>query len=272
MGVWIADLQKMSTELAQEVQYFMPLEGGEVHRVNDWLGKKLGIRFGGIIHCVSCGKKISKAYGQGFCFPCFQESPEAAECIIHPEKCRGHLGEGRDPQWEYEHHVKPHVVYMALTTEVKVGVTRESQIPHRWIDQGADAAMVIGWFPYRKLAGEAEVALKAHFTDKTNWINMVTGKPPREVDWNWLREDNREKLPTHLHRYLVNNGALTEIRYPVLTYAEKVRSLNLMNMPEYTGRLTGIRGQYLLFEDGMVFNVRNHSGFRVQLELNLENP
>ncbi len=123
--------------------------------------------------CVSCGRGVTKFYGQGFCFPCFRDAPEASECIVRPELCRAHLGEGRDPAWERDHHDTEHFVYLSHTGGIKVGVTRGTQVPVRWIDQGAVLALPIARTPYRQLAGAIEVALKAHFADRTNWRKML---------------------------------------------------------------------------------------------------
>ena len=49
----------------------------------------------------------------------------------------------RDYDWEMAHHMQPHVVYLSKTAGIKVGVTRETQIPYRWIDQGAVEALIL---------------------------------------------------------------------------------------------------------------------------------
>ncbi len=265
MERYLTDLEKMRTQNGAPIQYFLPTEQGEVN-LNAWIGKEVSLFFGGVIHCVGCGKRIQKPMAQGFCYDCFMQSPDNSPCILHPELCKGHLAEGRDVAWEFTHHVQPHTVYFALTTAVKVGVTRNTQIPTRWIDQGAGAAMVFAQVPYRKLAGEIEVALKAHFTDKTNWQHLVTGQPQVNEDIEEVRKAALGWLPAHLQSYVTSQAVLQSLDYPVQSYPEKAKSLNLLSQAEFSGTLTGIRGQYLLFKEGLVFNVRNHSGFRVQWE------
>ncbi len=137
-----------------------------------------GARYRGILTCASCGKRVKKFYGQGFCFPCLQSAPEAAECIIRPELCRAHLGEGRDPDWERAHHMTEHAIYLSYTGGVKVGITRSTQVPVRWIDQGAVSALIIARVPYRQLSGLIEVDLKRLFADRTNWRAMLKLVPP----------------------------------------------------------------------------------------------
>ena len=71
-----------------------------------------------------------KSFNQGYCYTCFQNSPMSSECIIKPELCRAHLGEGRDMEWEREHHLKDHYVYLAVSSGVKVELLeiRRSQL------------------------------------------------------------------------------------------------------------------------------------------------
>jgi len=136
------NLSKMRTQIDGEVEYTLVL-GDDHIEMNDLIGTEISLSFTGQINCVSCGKLAKKAFGQGFCYPCFINSPMNAECIIRPELCEAHLGKGRDPEWEKKHHLQKHNVYLALTSKVKVGVTRHDQIPTRWIDQGAWKALVI---------------------------------------------------------------------------------------------------------------------------------
>lgn len=255
------NLAKMKTELALPVNYFLRL-GDERLLLNEFLGKPVSLVFEKQIYCVNCGRKTPKSFAQGFCYPCFANSPENAECIIRPELCRGHLGEGRDPQWELEHHVQPHVVYLALSSAVKVGVTRESQMPTRWIDQGASQALVLARTPNRFTAGTLEVALKSFLTDKTNWQRMLKGETSQE-SLHEVKDLLKEKLAPELAEHITGDEALLEIQYPVLKHPSKVTSVGFDKMPEIQGVLSGIKGQYLMFEDGRVLNIRNHAGYQI---------
>ncbi|MBK9176059.1 MAG: DUF2797 domain-containing protein [Flavobacteriales bacterium] len=230
-----------------------------------FIGKPLTLRATGVLSCVCCGKRVKKLFQQGFCYPCLLSAPEASECIVRPELCRAHLGEGRDPEWERAHHATEHVVYLSFTGNVKVGVTRATQVPTRWIDQGAVAALVIARVPYRQLAGLIEVGLKRLFADKTNWRAMLKEVPP---DGDALREARAQAmgaLRVDLHDYLMTDDEPLLIRYPVLAYPPKVNSISLEKQPEVGGVLMGIKGQYLFFEDGRVLNVRNQSGYHVEM-------
>ncbi len=225
----------------------------------------------GKYNCVRCGRPTNRTFGEGFCFPCFRDAPEAAECIVKPELCEAHLGRGRDPEWEAAHHNQPHVVYLAVSSAVKVGVTRQTQVPTRWIDQGAAWAVMIAEVPYRQLAGLIEVALKDLYTDRTAWQRMLKNEPAPEVDL----EREAMQIAQHLNdtqpelaKYLipVENLDPITLRYPVADPPTKVKSVNLGKVGGIESVLRGARGQYLIFEGGAVLNVRRHSGFFVTIE------
>ena len=267
MPTYEGNIRKMRTQLAEPVHYILPLNDQPVD-MNELIGQQISIQFDGQINCINCGRLTKKSYSQGFCYPCMIKSPQNSECIIRPELCRAHLGEGRDVEWERKHHLQPHIVYLAQTDAVKVGVTRDTQVPTRWIDQGAWRAIKIAEVPYRFLAGQIEVALKSHFTDKTNWRSMLTDKTNDTLDIRDYHRTAVDQLPADLREYYCGDCSVTSIHYPVLAYPTKVKSVGLEKNPEVTGRLTGIRGQYLMFGDGRVLNVRTHSGYYVRLSSN----
>lgn len=269
------DLRKMKTALNSngEANYALRLfdkASGELTTeigLNEYIGKELSIQFLDKIHCTSCGVTVKKTYLGGLCYKCLNEAPEGSPCIIRPELCEAHLGKGRDVQWEEENHNQPHVVYLAATNVIKVGVTRKTQVPTRWIDQGAASAIRFAETPNRYLAGVLEVALKDAFTDKTNWRKMLTNETDDSLDLETAKWEMEELLPSDLAEYMVDDDEITEIAYPVLNYPNKVKSLNLSKTPLISGRLTGIRGQYLIFNEGEVFNVRSYAGYHVAVEL-----
>lgn len=267
MSQYLGPISKMKTDFNSIVQYSLMLGDDKVN-MNELIDKSINLTHTGRIFCVSCGKQTKKSFGQGFCYPCFMNSPDNSECIIKPELCRAHLGEGRDIEWEKNHHLQPHYVYLALSNEVKVGVTRSTQVPTRWIDQGASAAIIIAEVPYRQLAGVIELELKKHMTDKTNWQRMLKNEIAQGVSMIEKRDAAIEMLPDDLKKYTVASSEVIEINYPVLQYPIKVVSQNFDKTAEITGVLKGIKGQYLLFDGGRVLNIRNASGYEVKLELN----
>lgn len=256
-------LSKMETEFGHPIQYYLIFESSFLN-VNQLIGKKLEINFEGF-QCLNC-KKNKKIYRQGFCYDCFYSSPAVGDWIMRPELSKAHLGiADRDLDYETRVQLQPHVVYLALSSEVKVGVTRKTQIPTRWIDQGACKAIAILEVPNRYLAGITEVELKKHFTDKTNWRKMLQHEA---LDLDLLVERTRiyDFLPQEVRPYF--NPDLDEhfvMEYPVTQRPAKVTGLNLDKTPNFGGKLIGIQGQYLIFEDGTVFNIRSFEGYIVSI-------
>lgn len=259
----VGNLKKMKTEFGDKIQYRIPLS--EEINVNDLIGKAFRIEWTGVINCQKCSKVTKKSFGEGFCYNCFVSAPEAAECIIRPELCRAHLGEGRDPQWEQEHHNQPHVVYLAASSAVKVGITRKTQVPTRWIDQGASAAIILAETPNRYEAGRIEVALKDIFTDKTHWQKMLKNDIDESIDLSEEKWELEDQLPADIIDFFSEDDEVWELNYPVIEYPEKVKSLSLDKMPVISEMLVGIKGQYLIFEGGKVFNIRKHTGYYVEI-------
>ncbi|MEZ4841849.1 MAG: DUF2797 domain-containing protein [Flavobacteriaceae bacterium] len=260
-------LQKMATENGHPVQYYLILENDFVN-LNQLLNRTLELSFLKY-ECLNChlDKPI---YRQGFCKSCFFEVPQAADWVMRPELSTAHLGkEERDLEFEKRMQLQPHVVYLANSSSLKVGVTRKSQIPTRWIDQGAHEAIEIVEVPNRYLAGITEVALKDHVSDKTNWRKMVTNDV-EDVDLIKEKERLADFIPNEVKEYfLENNSNETNIDFPVIQYPQKITSLNLDKTPTYKGVLKGMKGQYLIFEDGTVFNVRGSEGYYISLSVNL---
>ena len=257
-----APLRKMSSHTDGRVHYTLTLNGERVE-LDRFIGEEFTMKATGALSCVVCGRPVRKLFGQGYCFPCLQSAPEAAECILRPELCRAHLGEGRDPAWEREHHHTEHTVYLSYTGGIKVGVTRSTQVPTRWVDQGAVAAVVIARVPYRHLAGLIEVELKRSFADRTNWRAMLKEVPPDADALLEARTTALAALPPELAVHGTTDESPMVITYPVLAYPPKVTSVSLEKTPEVSGRLLGVKGQYLIWEDGRVLNVRSHSGVHV---------
>jgi hypothetical protein len=258
-------LTKMQTEYGNPIQYYLVFEHSFLN-LNQLLDKDLEITFQGY-QCLNCGKK-KKIFRQGFCYDCFMSSASAGDWIMKPELSTAHLDiEDRNLDYEKKVQLQPHIVYLALSSEVKVGVTRNTQVPTRWIDQGAAQAVSIVEVPNRYLAGITEVALKSHYADKTNWQKMLKNEVP-QVDLIQERLKTEAILPNEVRDYFFNQEAqLYQINYPVLNYPTKVTSLSLDKTPNFQGKLSGIKGQYLLFQDGTVFNVRTFEGYVVKINI-----
>jgi hypothetical protein len=257
--------RKMTTHLGSTIEY--SLRFGEAScDLNQYIGQHIHFRFLNEINCIACGKATKKSFAQGFCYPCMMNSPDNAECIIRPELCRGHLGEGRDPEWEQKNHVCEHVVYLAASSAMKVGVTRGQQVPTRFIDQGASAVKIIARTPHRCAAGEIEVALKEEFTDRTSWQKMLKNDVIDSPDWDDAF-DLAERIVPFMHQeYLIDDEPIIDLNFPVLEYPTKVKSLSFDKLEVIEGKLMGIKGQYLLFDDNRVLNIRKHNGYQLAFE------
>lgn len=257
-------LRKMLVEDAQPIRYYLNLKDDFLD-VNAQLGKKVRI-VQDHYECLGCGLD-KPIYRMGYCRSCFFSLPQANESIIRPELSTAHLGiEQRDLEWEKKFELQPHIVYLAVSSELKVGVTRSTQIPVRWIDQGASSAVVFARTDNRYEAGMIEVALKDHVADKTNWRKMLTNHIP-EVDLIGQKELLRKYIPDAESGFYLTDDSIYSFDYPVLEYPTKVKSLNLDKEKEFEGVLTGIKGQYWIFEDNTVWNVRGAEGLYIILEI-----
>ena len=257
-------LKKMPTENGEKIQYYLDM-GDDFINVNQLLNKELEIFFVKY-ECLNCHLE-RPIYRQGFCKSCFFETPRAGDWIMRPELSTAHLGkEDRDLEYEKSVQLQPHIVYLANSSNVKVGVTRKQQVPTRWIDQGAHEAIEIVEVPNRYLAGITEVALKEHVADKTNWRKMLKNDI-EDADLQEWQQKLRTYIPEEAQEYFIENNKETELHFPVHQYPEKPKSLNIVKEQNYKGKLVGIKGQYLIFEDQTVFNVRANEGLVVNVKI-----
>ncbi|GAA3556379.1 DUF2797 domain-containing protein [Snuella lapsa] len=258
-------LTKMESEFSQPIQYYLVFENDFLN-MNQLLGKNISIQFVKY-QCLNC--ELDKPiYRQGFCKSCFYDVPQAADWVMRPELSTAHLDkEDRDLAFEKQVQLQPHIVYLANSSNVKVGVTRKSQVPTRWIDQGAHEAIEIVEVPNRYLAGITEVALKDHVSDKTNWRKMLKNDIEDEDLVVW-RERLKAYLPDEVTDYFIENNMETNLEFPVQQYPLKPKSLNIEKEQSYTGTLVGVKGQYLIFEDNTVFNIRANEGLVVAISIN----
>ena len=273
--IWDGNVRKMGSVVNSDGTVEYRFRGADVldplpeQSANGWVGQQVKVSFEGDIHCIETGKRIKKTYGEGLSYDAFLRSPLACPSILRPELSRIHEGIAlRDEAWEREHHLQPHVVYVSQTSHLKVGVTRATNVPSRWVDQGAVGAIVVANTPYRQLAGEMEVALKSVLSDKTNWRAMLKHV---EVDASELEDAKDECLDTlggAYESFFEMSDDVRSLTFPVLRYPEKVKTVKLDKEPTLEGKLVGIKGQYWLFEDGRVWNVRSHAGYRVRIEIN----
>lgn len=265
-------LRKMKSRLEQPVSYKIPLGDNEVP-LNPLIAKKIKLEYSGNIFCVSCGRKSNKSFNQGYCYPCFQKLAQCDSCIIHPEKCHFDQGTCREPVWGEKYCMQDHIVYLANSSGLKIGITRATQIPTRWIDQGATQALAIIRVRTRLQSGILEIMFKEHVADKTNWREMLKGdaEPLDMLAKSKLLlakcESEIKELEARFGFFAISvlNGIEPlEINYPVEIYPEKIASFNFDKDPKIEAKLLGIKGQYLIFENGVI-NLRRFSGYEIKL-------
>ena len=258
-------VKKMVTELSTPINYFIEFEDNFIH-LNQFIDKLFKFECTGY-SCLSCSES-QNLYRQGFCKSCFFESPLAGDWIMRPELSKAHLNiADRDLDYEKKIQLQPHVVYLSNTGRIKVGVTRKSQIPYRWIDQGAHEAVELLQTPNRFLAGEAEVALKKYMSDKTNWRSML--KNERDSSNIKSSKDHAKNfIPSNLLHYFVDASNVLSIDFPVAEYPDNPKSIKLNKDSFFSGILKGVKGQYLIFEKNQVLNYRAHEGhiFKIEIE------
>ncbi len=266
-------IEKMGSRLAEPVEYHLPI-GDEQVALNPFLGRRLILNYAGVITCIACGNKTKRSFSQGYCYPCCMRLARCDLCIVRPETCHYHLGTCREPEWGEQHCMIPHFVYLANASGLKVGITRTTQVPTRWIDQGATQALAILKVRTRRQSGLMEAALKQYVADKTHWQAMLKGQAPG-VDLAQQRDLLLEQVGGAIQAVKEQFGGpvvevlerqAVDIAYPVLEYPVKVRSFNLDKNPQAEGVLQGIKGQYLIFDTGVI-NVRKYTGYHLTLEV-----
>ncbi|HEY3698333.1 MAG TPA: DUF2797 domain-containing protein [Spongiibacteraceae bacterium] len=264
----------MRTELNAPVAYRLPIGESEI-ALNELLGKCVRLQFDGAITCLHCARKTKKSFNQGFCYPCFQALAQCDNCIVSPERCHFELGTCREPEWAAQHCMQPHVVYLANSSGIKVGITRGTQIPTRWMDQGAVQALPILGVQTRQQSGLVETMFKQHVADKTNWRAMLKGQVD-ELDLYAERDrllalcapplaELQQRFGVQALQ-LLPAAELVAINYPVLEHPTKVVSLDLEKTPQIEGRLLGIKGQYLMLDTGVI-NIRKFGAYHVSFSV-----
>jgi hypothetical protein len=266
--------QPVSADTSKPVQYQIPLDD-QLVPLNDHLGQPIRIQYTGTIHCVHCGRRSNKSFNQGYCYPCFTKLAQCDICIVSPEKCHYDQGTCREPKWGEQHCMVDHIVYLANSSGIKVGITRESQLPTRWIDQGAVQALPIFRVKTRQQSGMVEDMFRQHVADKTNWRIMLKGNII-PVDLPTMRDALFEQCDQELQQLeercgiqalqRIDDIVPTDIEYPILKHPTKVTSHNMDKNPLVEGTLLGIKGQYLILDTGVI-NIRKYTAYHVEISL-----
>ncbi|EED36745.1 conserved hypothetical protein [Luminiphilus syltensis NOR5-1B] len=274
MTAAVGAIRKMRTELASPVNYSF-VAGDSLLPLKDAIGLPISIVFTGVINCVHCNRVTKKSFNQGYCYPCFRKLAQCDSCIVSPEKCHFDAGTCREPEWGEANCNIEHIVYLANTSGIKVGITRGTQVPTRWIDQGATQALPIARVATRKQSGLLEVAIGQHVSDKTAWQRMLKGNQD-DLDLGAIRDELIGQCERELRTLqsdfglqsiqIIDNAEVQQIAYPVLEWPVKVKAHNLDKQPEVFGTLLGIKGQYLMLDTGVI-NIRKYGGYNVEFKV-----
>lgn len=258
-------IRELDHSESNPVAYTLSL-GDECEAVNDWLGHRVTVTYLNEKRCVVCNRKVNKLYQGGYCFPCVTTLAETDLCIVKPHECHFHLGTCRDEAFAASHCMIPHYVYLSVSSQAKVGLTRKDRQLRRWVDQGATSAVLLAELPTRKEAGELEMDIAKTMPDKTDWRKLVQGVTS-EVDLLALAKSVAGELAPRWQTHLLSEHTLHTFRYPVLPdRIPKAKSFSLDKTPTVSGVLIGVRGQYLLFEEG-VLQMRKHAGLLCEVKV-----
>jgi hypothetical protein len=259
---------KMAVSLVGDLAHYQLDLSGELISMNELIGKNIQIHFTQEIYCSHCGKKTKKSFSGGHCYPCSIKLASCDLCILKPELCHYSKGTCREPKWGEANCMIPHFVYLANSSGLKVGITRHTQIPTRWIDQGASFALPIIKVNTRLQSGLVEELFASEISDKTDWRKMLKGIP-EEIDLEEKRDELFELLGSELDNFenieVLESEKVVAINYPVSQYPEKVTSLSLDKNELIKGKILGIKGQYLILDSGVI-NIRNHCSYKIELE------
>lgn len=268
-------LSKMAAALPsrQDEQVVYHLRAGE-HRIalNERIGEPLSLRWTGAIACTHCGRATKKSFAQGHCYPCFKRLAQCDTCIMKPETCHFFQGTCREPEWGEKHCFQPHIVYLANSSGLKIGITRKTQMPTRWLDQGAIQALPILEVNTRQQSGFVEMLFKEQVADRTNWRTMLKGEvetldliAERDRLLSLLSDGLRQLRETHGADAIRSlDSPAQHFHYPVSVFPKKVMSHNFDKQPLVEGVLQGVKGQYLLLDSGVI-NLRKFTGYEIQV-------
>ena len=267
-------LSKMSVEHNQPIRYSLPSPTGDIN-FNSLIGENVSLRFTGNINCVHCGRRSNKSFSQGYCYPCFSKLAQCDTCMMSPERCHFDAGTCRDPEWAQQFCMTDHIVYLANSSGLKVGITRINQVPLRWIDQGAIEALPIIRVATRQQSGFVEDALRQYVSDRTNWRTMLKGEVS-SMDLLAARDELLDKTKAAIaalqSRFglqsiqIIDDAEVYEFDYPVDNYPTKIKTHNFDKTPLVEGKLEGIKGQYLILDTG-VLNIRKFTAYEVEISL-----
>ena len=248
--------------------YELGFEDGRRIPLNSEIGAGVQIQFRGVVCCRHCGAQSRKSFGGGYCYDCFSTLARCDLCVVSPDRCHYAAGTCREPEWGESFCMQPHLVYLANSSGIKVGITRVGREVGRWLDQGAIQGLVILNAATRRDAGLAEAAIAAVLPDRTDWRRMLRADVPSldlPAAWHGLLERNLTLPDGVTPVEAITAQDVVSLAYPLAASAPPEQTLRLDD-GSINGNLKGMKGQYLVLGSG-AFNVRAHAGYRVQVSI-----
>ena len=169
------------------------------------------------------------------------------ECVFEP-KCDGTNCQGQKRDWEFCK--REHVVYVAFyDTRMKVGMSSSRRVAKRLIEQGADAYSIVGAYPNRKSARDAEKEISERLRIPQFYNQEVLLRNlSRPLDARGI-EGRLEALRMTLRgRFDLEPEPLTWLSgYPIELPLQHVPELQTTH-GRHRGQLVGIKGKWMVFE------------------------
>lgn len=221
-------------------------------------------------YCTQCGTESKSSP----CSGCAGEPPHAT-CVMHPAAHCDYTG-CPYPDYKERSCSHSHIVYLAATDRIKVGISRESRARCRWAEQGASHAIPIARAPNRKAAGIIEKALGEEWPQRHRhqWYLPMDNAVERLIDDALATDLIPEKLwPCYLwddaDREAVRDAIVDvpSITAPSLNERLTSNQYALSAGETREGRVLGIRGE-IIATDSFVVNLNEHSGHPVTIETN----
>ena len=119
--------------------------------------------------------------------------------------------------------------------------------------------------------GETVDLLRSQVPDRTNWRTLLKGDA-EVLDLVATREqifdacaDGLRALQGRFGLQAIQplpDAEVVQMKYPVEAYPKKIVSFNLDKDPVVEGTLLGIKGQYLIFDTGVI-NIRKYTAYQL---------
>ena len=93
---------------------------------------------------------------------------------------------------------------------------------------------------------------------------MLKNEINHELDLLNEKGKVEDLLPFDMRDFVSMDDTIISLKYPVEKYPAKVKSVSFDKTPSVRGKLAGIKGQYLIFDDDRVLNIRKHTSYEIE--------